>query len=81
MRYELGGILVVGLLGGCAGASGPAGGAPVAEPDCSFRAATSCWTVSARLPPRQAQPADSAGRELTAPPRVLVAKTETDGSH
>ena len=63
----------MGLLCGCAKAPDLATESPVAEPDCSFRAATSCWTLSARLPPRRAEPADSTGRELAAPPPVLLA--------
>jgi hypothetical protein len=64
---------MVSLLCGCARAPDVATQLPVAEPDCSFRAATSCWTLSTRLPARRAEPADSAGRELAAPPPVLVA--------
>ncbi len=73
MTGKLGRVFVVGLLCGCAGAPDVATQTPVAEPDCSFRAAISCWTLSARLSPRRAEPADSTGRELAAPPPVLVA--------
>jgi hypothetical protein len=77
MMAKLGAILVVvSLLYGCAGATDAATELPVAEPDCSFRAATSCWTLSARLPPKRAEPADSAARELMAPPPQLFANAD-----
>jgi hypothetical protein len=73
MTRKVAGILGLGLLCGCAGAPSAATSVPVAEPDCSFRAATSCWTLAARLPPRRAEPADSAAKELAAHPPALFA--------
>lgn len=73
MTSKLGGVFVVSLLCGCARAPDLATRTPVAEPDCSFRAATSCWTLSARFPPRRAEPGDSAGRDLAAPLPMRVA--------
>jgi hypothetical protein len=80
MTSKLGGVFAVVLLCGCAGAPGLATELPVAEPDCSFRAATSCWTLSARLPPRRAEPADSTDRELATPPPALLANATDSAS-
>jgi hypothetical protein len=73
MTSKLCGVFLVGLLCGCARGPDVVTEIPVAEPDCSFRAATSCWTLSVRLPSTRAEPADSTDRELVAPPPVLVA--------
>jgi hypothetical protein len=38
-------------LHGCAAAGNSASSPGSAEPDCSFRAATTCWTLAGRFPP------------------------------
>ena len=45
-------LLPIALLYGCAGATQPSSAAPGLEPDCSFRAASTCWTMAGRFPPR-----------------------------
>jgi len=61
------------LLCGCAATTQSATSSPRTAPDCSFRSATTCWTLASRLPsPRVAQP-DSARKEMLAPPAVILA--------
>jgi hypothetical protein len=51
-------LLSIALLCGCAGAQSSSA-ATRPEPGCSFRAATTCWTVKGRLPrtqPKSAAP-------------------------
>ena len=70
------GLVLVAALSACATvARSPS--APPTHPDCSFRAATSCWTPTARFPARRAQPADSAPGKVLSPPAVVLA-TVTD---
>jgi hypothetical protein len=70
--------LVLGLLCGCATTAQVTSPAQVAEPDCSFRAATSCWTLAARFPPRRAEPTDSQpGKLLNPPPAVLATDADS----
>ena len=70
--------LVFGLLGGCARTGQVASPAHAAEPDCSFRAASSCWTLATRFPPRRAEPTDSQpGKILNPPPAVLASKADS----
>ncbi len=63
-------ILSAGLLSGCAAAS-PHAVRTTPEPSCSFRSATTCWTLADRLPRREA-PAP-APDSLRAPPRAVLA--------
>ena len=65
--------LAPGPLGACAAVARSSSPAPTASPDCSFRAATSCWTLAARFPARPAQPADTARGKLLNPPAVVLA--------
>jgi hypothetical protein len=61
------------LLCGCAATTQSASSSPRTAPDCSFRSATTCWTLAGRFPPpRVAQP-DSAPKELLEPPAVILA--------
>jgi hypothetical protein len=70
--------LVLGLLCGCATTAAVSSPTHVAEPDCSFRAATSCWTLAARFPPRRAEPTDSQpGKLLNLPPAVLATDADS----
>jgi hypothetical protein len=70
--------LLLGLLGGCATTGQVAAPAHAAEPDCSFRAASSCWTLAARFPPRRAEPTDSQPERLLNPlPAVLASMADS----
>jgi hypothetical protein len=61
------------FLCGCAATAQPASSAPRTAPECSFRSATTCWTLAARFPsPRVAKP-DSARKGLLEPPAVILA--------
>jgi hypothetical protein len=65
--------LVPGPFGACASVARPPSPPPTASPDCSFRAATSCWTPTARFPSRPAEPADTAGGKILNPPAMVLA--------
>jgi hypothetical protein len=70
--------LVFGLFGGCARTGQVASPAHAAEPDCSFRAASSCWTLATRFPARRAEPTDSQpGKNLSPPRAVLASKADS----
>jgi hypothetical protein len=67
------------LLCGCAVAPVDSSSlAPEAEPDCSFRAATTCWTLGARVPAPRAEARDTTpDRLLREPPAVLANASDT----
>lgn len=70
--------LALGLLCGCAPTAQETWPARAAEPDCSFRAATSCWTLGPRFPSPRAERSDSQpGRILRPPPAVLASKADS----
>jgi hypothetical protein len=79
-RPDSGVLRVVGLvfLCGCAATTQSGSSAAPREPDCSFRSATTCWTLGSRFPsPRAAQP-DSARKELLEqPPTILATEADT----
>jgi hypothetical protein len=66
-------VLALGFLYGCAPTAQSSSTAQATEPDCSFRAATSCWTLAARFPPRPAEPTDSQPGEILKPPPAVLA--------
>lgn len=77
LRLPLG----VGLLCGCATTAPVASSARPPEPACSFRAATSCWTMNTRFPPKRAERADSQPEKLFDPrPAVLATAADSAGS-
>ena len=61
------------LLGGCAVAPRSAAAGPEREPDCSYRSATTCWTLGTRFPEPPAEAPDSVPHELMNPPPLTVA--------
>ena len=65
-------LLGIALLGGCAAAQSSSA-APRLEPDCSFRAASTCWTVAGRFPPRRPKSAPPKGDEIRDPSPTAVA--------
>ena len=70
--------LGLALLCGCAATSRSSMVAPMDGPDCSFRSATTCWTMVGRFPSRRAQARDSVPDELlTRPPTVLATGADT----
>jgi hypothetical protein len=78
MTLSLPVALVLGLLCGCATTAPVSSPVHTPEPDCSFRAATSCWTVAARFPPRRVEPTDSQpGRILSPAPAVLASEADS----
>jgi hypothetical protein len=66
------------LLCACAGAPQTSNSAvPVThEPDCSFRSASSCWTLSGRFPPSRLQGKPPLPQTLEAP-ASLATKPDT----
>ena len=77
VRDTLRRLLVMPILVGCAAGTPPATAAVPAEPDCSFRSASTCWTLKARFPRARREAPDSAGRELREPPaRVLASRAD-----
>jgi len=72
--------LGVALLCGCAATPRSATVAPREEPDCSFRSATTCWTIVDRFPARRAEARDSVPERLMRPPTVLANRADTVGA-
>jgi hypothetical protein len=71
-------LLAIALLCGCTAATQSASTAPRLEPDCSFRSASTCWTVAGRFPPRtpkSAAPKPDEIRDL--PPTVIASKADS----
>ncbi len=68
------------LLSGCAAVAAPASSSSAAEPerDCSFRSATTCWTLAPRVPAQRPGPRDSVPDRIQTPPRpVLASEADT----
>jgi hypothetical protein len=71
-------ILAASLLGGCAASVQSAVTAGRNEPDCSFRSASTCWTLGARFPSARTETRDSAAKELLRQaPRTLARRVDT----
>ena len=71
-------LLAATLLGACATTTQTAAVNVPSEPDCSYRSATTCWTVVGRFPPAQLAPRDSLSRELLdSLPRTLASSADT----
>ena len=72
--------VTLALLSGCAAAAAPASSSSAAEPerDCSFRSATTCWTLAPRIPTPRPAARDSVPDQLLTPPRpVLASEADT----
>ena len=69
------------LLSGCAAAAAPVSSSsatPAGVDDCSFRSATTCWTLAPRVPGQRPRPRDSAPDQIETPPRpVLASEADT----
>jgi len=72
-------LLGIALLGGCAAAQSSSA-APRLEPDCSFRSASTCWTVAGRFPPRRPKSAPPKPDEIRDPAPTAVA-SKADSAH
>ena len=71
-------MLGMALLCGCAAAAQSSSTAPEPEPDCSFRSATTCWTLAGRFPAQRPHVRDSVPTEvLTQPPTILASGADT----
>jgi hypothetical protein len=71
-------MLAATLLGGCAASAQTASTHVRTGPDCSFRSATTCWTVAARFPAARSETGDSIAKELRRPtPRTLASRADS----
>ena len=63
------------LLSACATAAAPASLSSAVGPDsdCSFRSATTCWTLAPRVPARRVEARDSSPDRIMSPPRPVLA--------
>ncbi len=69
--------LGVVLLCGCAATAQSSSVAPERDSDCSFRSATTCWTIAGRFPAPRAETRDSVPDELPNQPPTLLASGDT----
>lgn len=61
------------LLCGCAAMAQSSSATPRGEPDCSFRSATTCWTVAGRFPAQRPERGDSLPDEVQSRPATILA--------
>jgi hypothetical protein len=73
------GTVGLALCWGCAAGTQASSPTPAGESDCSFRSATSCWTVSPRFPSGHVRARDTVPADLLDRPPMLVA-TGTDSA-
>lgn len=76
--------MAVGLMAvpGCAAAARTAAVEPTRLPDCSFRSASTCWTLAGRFPTRQSAVRDTMPElRLDGPPPVLAAASDSIDRH
>jgi hypothetical protein len=50
--------------------------APEREPDCSFRSASTCWTMASRFPAPRPEPRDSVKHHILDEPPARLASGE-----
>jgi hypothetical protein len=72
-RVVLPPLLGTVLLSGCVAATQSASSAPRGGPDCSFRSATTCWTLAGRFPQARAAKPDSVPKKLLDAPAAVLA--------
>ena len=69
------------LLSGCAAAAAPVSSSSATAAgadDCSFRSATTCWTLAPRVPTPRGEPRDSVPDQIQTPSRpVLASEADT----
>ncbi len=70
-------LLLLGItsIHGCAAGTQSSSAAPRLAPDCSFRSASTCWTVAGRFPPRLPKPTVPKPEEIRRPSPITVAST------
>jgi hypothetical protein len=69
--------LALAILYGCATSIRSSSTTRATEPDCSFRAASSCWTLAARFPPSRAETDSQPGEIVKPPPAVLAGMADS----
>ncbi len=74
-------LIAIVLLSGCAAAATPVSSSSAIAAgvdDCSFRSATTCWTLAPRVPTPRPGPRDSVPDQIRTPPRpVLASEADT----
>jgi hypothetical protein len=65
--------LAVAVCCGCGTSGQSAATMPEPKPDCSFRSATTCWTLAGRLPARRSEVPDSLPNEILKQPPASLA--------
>jgi hypothetical protein len=71
-------LLAATLLGACATTMRSSAADAPSKPDCSYRSATTCWTVAGRFPPARRAARDSLVRDLfESPPRTFASHPDT----
>lgn len=76
-------LLGIACLHGCAVGTRSSAAAPRLAPDCSFRSASTCWTMTGRFPPRLPKPAAPKPDEIRGPSPITLASAADSarGSH
>jgi hypothetical protein len=67
------------LLCGCAATSRSTSTVPERGPDCSFRSATTCWTLAGRFPAPRPDARDSVPNDIRNEPPVLAKGSDSAG--
>jgi hypothetical protein len=75
MRMMAPPLLLMGMacLHGCAAGTQSSSAVPRPAPDCSFRSASTCWTVAGRFPPRLPKSAAPKPDEIRGPSPITLA--------
>jgi hypothetical protein len=70
-------VLGMVILCGCAAVSQSSATASADEPDCSFRSATTCWTLAGRFPPRPSEAGEPDPNEAPRAPTALASRADS----
>jgi hypothetical protein len=73
-------LLTIVLLTGCATAQSSSSTAVRPGPDCSFRSASTCWTVASRFPPRSPSAPPKQDEIDNLSPTVLASEADSTRS-
>jgi hypothetical protein len=73
-------ILGPAFLFGCAAASQSVAVEQKVEPDCSFRSASTCWTVAGRFPPPRPEAGKPSPTEIIERPTVVANRADSVSS-
>jgi hypothetical protein len=68
------------FLSGCAAASQSISAERGVEPDCSFRSASTCWTLAGRFPPPRPETGEPSPSEIPEPSPTILANRPDSAS-